>query len=137
MKLVAITRHGHTATVEFAYDAELLAIIRNVPGRHWVANRKRWTVPAEQINGCAALFHEAGCTVTVDGAVWTPPAQHSGSVPSSRVELLNRMFEAIPDRLVSPTHRALIRVWHPDTGGDHALAQDLNQVWSRSPKGTR
>ena len=135
--LVSITRQGLNANVQFAYDADLVDLIRSVPGRHWRADMKRWTIPAAQINGAAALFDDAGCTVTVDGNVWTPPAQHRGTVPSSRVELIARMFEAIPDRLTPATHRALIRVWHPDTGGDHQLAQDLNTVWSRSPKGTR
>ena len=85
--LVSISRHGHIASVQFAYDADLVEIIRNIPGRQWAADKKRWTIPGPQINGCAAMFHKAGCTVTVDGALWTPPAQHRGPVPSSRSEL--------------------------------------------------
>jgi len=135
--LVSIARHGSDASVQFAYDEELVDLIRSIPGRHWKAEQRHWTIPAAQINGCAALFDNAGCTVTVDGNVWTPPAQHRGpAAPSSRTELLTRMFESIPNRLGTPTHRALLKVWHPDAGGDHVLTQDLNNVWSRSPKGT-
>jgi hypothetical protein len=134
--IVSIAVQGLTASVRFAYDETLVEIIRSVPGRPWNAEAKRWTIPAGEVNGVAAVFTKAGCTVTVDGNVWTPPADHRGPVPSSRVALLTRMFESISARLTSPTDRALVRVWHPDTGGDHRLTQDLNEVWSRAPKGT-
>lgn len=136
MAFVMIVSTDHLATVAFAYNEALVELIRTVPGRKWHVEDRVWTVPAGQIEGTAAMFHKAGCTVTIDGKVWTPLAQHKGSVPSSRVELLTRLFTSIPDRLGPPTQRALIRVWHPDAGGDDTLARDLNQVWSRSPKGT-
>ena len=82
--------------------------------------------PPRRSTAAPPLFHDAGCKVTVDGNVWTPPAQHRGPCPSVPRRAAHRMFEAIPDRLTQPTHRALSACWHPDTGGDHALAQDLN-----------
>jgi hypothetical protein len=133
--LVSIhTLDKREAAVRFPYDENLIDIVRDVPGRRWVPASKYWTIPLYEINGCAAMFSEEGCTVTVDGEVWTPPVAVL-PVPSNRVDLIARLFESIPDYLVQPTHRALVRAWHPDTGGDKALAQDLNQVWSNAPQG--
>ena len=79
--LVSIARQGLNATVQFAYDRTSSRSSATSPAVTGRPTEKRWTIPAAQINGCAALFHDAGCKVTVDGNVWTPPAQHRGTGP--------------------------------------------------------
>jgi hypothetical protein len=119
-----------TADVRFGYHETLVNIVRAIPGRRWEAARKRWLIPADAVEAAAAAFIRAGCTVTVDGAVWSPRRRST----ADRIELIVGLFEAVPDRLASPTHRALARVWHPDAGGDAALMRELNEAWTRMPR---
>jgi hypothetical protein len=131
---ISLDEYDDCAIVRFPYNPHLVEIIRCIPTRQWHKDLRAWSIPFGEVNGCAVIFSEEGCTVTVDGDLWVPPTIEL-PVPANRVDLIERLFEVIPDYLVQATHRALIRVWHPDQGGDHPLAQDLNEVWSRSPKG--
>ena len=125
--LIVIDCQPPLAWVQFSYDPDLVAVIKTVPGRRWRPEYKYWTIPVAQVDGCAYMFYDEGCTVLVDGSLWSPTDHLVASLSSGgRVELLLRFFEALPPHLQAATHRALVKVWHPDAGGDHSLAQDLN-----------
>lgn len=41
-------REGDTVTFSFKYDADLVAAVRDLPGRRWNSNTKTWTAPATE-----------------------------------------------------------------------------------------
>lgn len=54
-------------------------------------------------------------------------------VPTARerVDWAQATYDALPERLRRPAYRALLRVLHPDKGGDVRLTQRLNDVFDR------
>jgi len=50
----------------------------------------------------------------------------NGGADRLLMEALTVVFTRIPASLHAPTYKALVRVWHPDAGGDHKVMQALN-----------
>ena len=44
-------------------------------------------------------------------------------------ELFKELFVVLPEHLRAPAHKALSRVLHPDTGGDHECMVALGNAW--------
>jgi hypothetical protein len=123
--VIRITTHGGEARVVFDYDAEAVAIIRTISGRRWDPDHRYWTIPTTGINLAARRFADIGFTVTVDGRPWTPPAP---SPPPARAigSPVDAFYHCLPPHLREPVYKALLKVLHPDTGGDTRLMQELN-----------
>lgn len=125
MTVIHITRQAglfgeDEATCKFSYDPDAVAIVRQIPGRHWHADAKVWTFHDEEVVVAAEMFADAGHTVFIDGELWEAAASARSGSP------LGEFYAALPDHLADAVYGALIRVLHPDVGGDHVLAQQLN-----------
>ncbi|HUG08895.1 MAG TPA: hypothetical protein VMP13_08385 [Acidimicrobiia bacterium] len=55
----------------------------------------------------------------------------NGSVDGELEDALETLFGRVPSRLHAATYKALVKVWHPDAGGDLVASQALNQTWGR------
>lgn len=122
---VRIDQDAHLATVTFPYDAEAVAIIKTISGRHWHASRRQWTIDATSAQLAAKRFTDAGFHVTINGRAYTatPAAMTTGTRP------IADLFAALPAPLRPDAYKALARVLHPDVGGDTVLMQQLNDAY--------
>lgn len=118
--MILVTTTTEAATVRFHYDPKAVEIIKTVPGRRWDPEAKTWTIGVDWVQLLARRFHDAGYPVQIDRKLWTPPAV------STTGPALPAFYQQLPDRLKEPVYKALIKVLHPDAGGDTALAQQLN-----------
>ena len=64
--------------------------------------------------------------VDVEHEQRTPPPRTSSATGA---EWPVAMFDEIPDTLRQPVYRALIKVLHPDAGGDLAATKKLTTAW--------
>jgi hypothetical protein len=118
------------ASVVFAYDPELVDIIRSAPRRRWDKRGRRWLIPAAHTHFVADLFHAAGVLVLIDGEHYPPPAPPVRPASNPVANLL----DALPEHLRRPALRALARVLHPDTGGDTDAMRLLTDALNRRGK---
>lgn len=47
--MISITQDGSIYSIKSKYDPFLISVIKNVPGRQWVPDKKVWTVPSEHL----------------------------------------------------------------------------------------
>jgi hypothetical protein len=110
------------STVRFNYDPEAVEIMKSVPVHRWSREDKRWTTEASWVELLAKRFTEKGYAVAIDGEVWRPPD------PKVLAPPLEAFFRALPAHLRGPAYKALVRVLHPDTGGDNEWMKQLNKA---------
>lgn len=128
MVTITTSANGGPASVRFGYDEALVEIMRGVPDRKWDATHKRWLVPDYCVVGLAEQFAVEGESVVIDGELYERYV-HAGASSDGP---FGPLFDALPASLVQPVYRALIKVLHPDVGGDSELMKELNRV-VRSP----
>lgn len=87
--------------------------VKRLPGARWNPRLKCWTVPRLFINEAHDLVTKIN-RATPDTAL---------------VDTLKALFRAVPEHLRKQVYMALVRVLHPDAGGDTAAAQALTQAW--------
>lgn len=129
MAFVVITTSYGLADVSFKYDAEVVALVKSIPSKAWQADGKYWTIWASHVPALASLLHSHGHTVSVDGEHWQPKAKTGPFEPFVKQSSSNpfvTFFAEIPEQYRVAAYKALIRVFHPDTGGDVELAKKLN-----------
>lgn len=125
---------GGMCNVTFPYSRDLVDTLKSaVPAgcRSWDPRRKLWTVESWCVPDLVATLRALGYIV-VDGTRAERPKP-----PPSRGEVTwaETLFVAVgPDR-VEPVYRALVRVLHPDTGGDTVLMQQLNAARDKQISG--
>jgi hypothetical protein len=90
-----------------------------LPGARWDKHLKCWRVPAR-------FAHEAQAVVE----------RLNGGLNVALVDALALVFRELPARLREPTYRALVKLWHPDVGGDTAATQALTTAWDQRPRST-
>jgi hypothetical protein len=61
-------------------------------------------------------------TVDVDGALWTPPRREPPLAASSG-DPVRAFYRRLPPQRREPVDKALVKVLHPDAGGDLAVTQ--------------
>lgn len=91
------------------HDRELA---KALPGSRWDPHLKCWRVPEMFIGEVDKLI-----------------GRLNGGGDFQLTDALATVFNRIPSRLRQPAYRALVRVLHPDTGGDLRAAQSLNAAW--------
>jgi hypothetical protein len=127
------------ALVEFAYDARIVAVVRQIPGRHYVPSAKVWTIPVRHATKAADLLVEAGCRVRLDGEVYVPHRRASGATATATTTTnpFTAMFAALPDELRRSAFRSLALVVHPDQGGTDTLMRLLIEAAGDAAKRPR
>lgn len=124
--MIRVTTTGSKATVAFAYDEKIIAIVKGMPGRRWDPGAKHWTVDARDARALASQLARAGYVVSLDGKL-----VESGSAGALTGDPLEALFRQLPVHLREPVYRALSRVLHPDLGGDAELMKQLNNASGR------
>jgi len=118
------------ARVSFAYDPDLVSVIKTLHSAHrrWNATTKTWWVATAAINELTEILEAGGYTVisTMRSRSSSPPPPRS-----PRDTWADLLLDAVGQERVEPVHRALSRVLHPDVGGDTALMQALNAARDR------
>jgi hypothetical protein len=120
--ILITTLDDESASVRFNYDAELVRIMKSVPVHRWDSEQKQWTTESSWVELLAKRFTEKGFSVAIDGELWRPPD------PKVLAPPLEAFFKALPVHLRVPAYKALVRVLHPDTGGDNEWMQQLNKA---------
>lgn len=132
-RTIAYESDGGGYHVKFAYDPDLVAIIKTIPSsqRSWDPDAKLWWVHK---------FSFAGLRRTVDqslpGTIWVntgepeddpPPKPPPRPRPAANLEAaFSDLFRLLPTPLVKPVKVALLHAVHPDHGGDHETTIALN-----------
>ncbi|MGE0881535.1 MAG: hypothetical protein AB7L13_23925 [Acidimicrobiia bacterium] len=118
-------RNRDELVVSFDYDAHAVRAIKRLPNRHFNGDDKTWRVPSWALPDVVRALESVGFVVHRP-----PTASVRVQHPSGQwAELL---FTAIPEHLREPVFKALVRVLHPDIGGDTRLTQDLNEAWRKA-----
>lgn len=125
MTTVYATREAGGWTLEFAYDATVVATIKaTVPAsrRSWDSVERQWWVAGPYLDVVRRALG-ARCTWIVVGGS-TPPTV---GLEDAFVVLL----DALPPTMRTTVKRALLRAVHPDVGGDHMVSAALNRAVER------
>ena len=68
--MISIRQNGDVYDVAFPYDVNVIYLVKNVPGRRWVPDRKVWTIPKDRlgffINQLKGTVYEAATQVFSD-----------------------------------------------------------------------
>jgi hypothetical protein len=129
MSVVQFTDLGWVYTVRFAYDPQLVALIKGaVPAsmRSYDPVLRQWTVNVTYVHKLADSMRELGCTVVgLD-----PPLQ------TGRDSWAQQLLDQVGIDRIQAVYRALTRVLHPDNQvtGDGRLQQQLNDAYSQLPR---
>jgi hypothetical protein len=83
-----------------------------LPGARWDAGLKCWRVPMAFRLEATALVEEL-----------------NGGVDSTLLAALIAVLRGLPVELRQPTYKALVKLWHPDTGGDTRITKALTAAW--------
>jgi hypothetical protein len=108
---------GLTA-LRFTYDATTVQRLKTgIPkeSRRWDPDRKLWLIDPP---------HEP----TARRILGLPPKTPKPKTrqPTAIDTAVTAMFDNLPTHLHDATYKALIRIWHPDIGGDTRATQALN-----------
>lgn len=111
---------------------EAREVIKTLPpfARQWDKPRKTWLIDARLAGVLADRLRGAGFTVdviTLPGQAEPPPAARGAG--SSWCDL---MYAALGVTLGDKVYAAIVRVLHPDAGGDTAAMQQLNVARDRA-----
>lgn len=136
MSTVRFHLDGGHCTVSFAYDPELVALMKTVPtyARTWSPSTKRWHLDTEFANELADTLRRLGHHV-----IGLDPGSPSCSPQSDASEWAYQLFRRVGPTRQRAAFRALSRVLHPDTPtGDKQLQQELNDAHAQvaAQKGT-
>lgn len=129
---------GAEAHVSFRYDPLLVEVVKSLPRgtRLWDAGRRIWVVDADYVDMLVDAFTDEGCQVRVSryGSASADGAGGWGQTTEERAhpaEPFEALFASLPPDLARRAYRALVKVCHPDTGGDTAVCQRLTQAAAR------
>lgn len=108
-----------------AYDARAWL---KAMGATWRPREKAWQMPPFQLERIIEELEAVyGYTVVLVG-VERAKRQALGEFRRPHGSWAEEMFAAVPEHLHEPIFRALMRVLHPDVGGDGRAAQQLNDA---------
>lgn len=125
------SRPGHVLILS---PFEAKDTIRSLPSRQWDPTLRGWVIPSHHVSLAVAALVDAGFRVLDPVGLndhpggprtgRTRPNSSGGAAGTS--DPFAALYAALPDHLRAPTYRALVRVLHPDVGGDGRLTQILN-----------
>ena len=92
--MISVKQNGQVYEIKFSYDPTLIQLIKQVPGKQWIASAKHWTIPVEHLG----LFINQIKGTMYEDQVLLNSDEHIGE---------NRELEKsteIPDIDISDTH---------------------------------
>lgn len=54
--MILVKQEGNLYTIRFKYDVEIIALIKQIPGRQWDLNNRYWTIPLDKLGFMIAQF---------------------------------------------------------------------------------
>lgn len=54
--MIHLVQHDDKYEVTFKYDPDIIALVKNVPGRRWLPDAKMWTIPSDKLGFLLAQF---------------------------------------------------------------------------------
>lgn len=122
MRFCAVIRDPRSADIRFNYEPEAVDLIkRTVPPafRTYAPSTRTWCVDEPYVDRALAVL-----------------GRHFGSVditdqrtPAIGADWATALRDQLPEPLRQPVYRALLRVVHPDAGGDTELTKQLNNAF--------
>ena len=122
--------------LKFSYDVEALARIKALPNhlRSWDGASKQWELDEETFDESREfLFPTWEWKCIYDERVPQSEAQNdfrSSSTPPCDYDVL-WLKQGAPKEVVKAAYSALIRIHHPDVGGDEETAKQINAAYAR------
>jgi hypothetical protein len=117
-------------SLAFPFDAAVKDCLKREHGARWDAERRVWVVHWFQRDDVVRLFHSEGYEAFLkeDEQVTrlSAPAKASSPAQLSWAQILH---DATPPEMRRPMFKAVMKVVHPDAGGDVRMAQDLNNAF--------
>lgn len=97
--------------------------VKALPSARWDKTIRAWVILSLNVEGAARDLRRLGYAVELEGF---------RTVDTPRVnEPWEAMFSAVPVALRAKTYRALVKVLHPDAGGDLAAMQALTVAFEK------
>jgi hypothetical protein len=125
-----VQRHEASAELHFAYSPDAIAALKDgIPhtARHWHPAGKFWRIDEPFVDtALSVVCPHVGRLRVAD--LRRPRAVSSAPAP---VDWAQALFAALPEHLREPAYKALLRILHPDVGGDGRMAQRLNDTFRR------
>lgn len=112
---------GKLAYVSFPYDPVLVEHFKSrFPTRQWMPDEKAWVIPAALAADCRDwLETQVGSAALVidtqDEYAW-----------------IDMVFKAVTGPNREALYKGLAKAFHPDTGGDTAIMQRINDAYHNS-----
>lgn len=114
--------HGLIAKIYSPIDAK--DAIKLVPGRKWLPLEKCWSIPIAGIPELQYWLEQDGFELKV---VNKPKLKTTPSGPT----WADAMFSTLPPQLSDKAYKALVKILHPDGGGDSEAMKILNAAYDR------
>lgn len=123
------------------YDPAFVALVKTqVPGRRWSPTGRFWYAPTSatpSLKDVAVAYfgypvvEVVNCRRERTRKRRERTRKQADARTTTRATWADHLFDGLPARLHQPVHRALVKVVHPDHGGDHEAAVALNTAWQR------
>jgi len=118
--------------VQFAYDPQLVFLLKDTvlgQSRSWDPESKTWTIKhvydLAAFTECAELYGHAVIGFT------DANSQPQQCTSSAVVDWAGSLLDAVGKDRQKTVYRALVRVLHPDAGGDARLFDALTRAYER------
>ena len=92
--MISVVQSKNVYEIRFPYDPELIAIIKNIPGRRWVPESKNWTIPLDKlgflINALEGTVYEHQLNVKSDEQLNVNASYNvSASIPETDISQIH------------------------------------------------
>lgn len=124
----AVARFVDFAAIRSPYDPGFVDDLKEyIPAgfRRWDREERVWLVKEPYVNDALDICNEYGQVTLIDQRV---PVDVSSARDQEWAEA---MFAAVPEHLRRPAYRALVKVLHPDQGGDKDVFTALQLAYER------
>jgi len=126
MTAVRFDRRGDQYAVSFAYNADLVALVKTVPSfaRSWQPTGKVWLVASPYAEQLARDMSALGYIV-----VGVEPPQQRQYAPDDVSRWAHLLFKRVGQHRADQVFRSLSKCFHPDlAGGDAQLQRELTDA---------